>query len=841
MTVIENAGPGQLGQRVVGSKPIPVRGMGSRVIGNVIPDAVFVTSGTGNIGRATSKTLKDTSTDAFETQLNVSAIDEPIRVILGRCRVGAHIPRVLASSSSLVVICLWGRGECDAVESITMGGSALPSGSSVTHYTGTQVQTVNATLVSAFAGIGVTWTNPLLGFCYSVVTLPPRNSGGVQIDLADFHAVVRGLKCYDPRDGGQVYATPSTWLYTNCPALLTARVLTDATLGLGMTPTSAFWSDVTTVANANYTALSGGEKKRVLNLCMENQQPAESWVKTLAQYMGALVVPEGSIFRFIADGTASSIATITEANMVEGSFSWQKRDIRKRPNVVYVRFTEPQATGDWIPSIAPIGVDVPSVPSGEQLRGQIVEMPGVTSYSQANRESIERRNHLYLEDLEMSFTLFDEGLELQLGDVITVSYGALFTSKLMRIMGINTADVGLWQINCAEYDPASYSTVVATSPTYTDTGLASQNSPPTVTGLALKEIVESPGPGGTPRSSIACTWDSLSATYPFLTGYRVYVMDDSGTLVDEGEPLGNSWTSRPLPAPQRYTVYVKSKSSIATSETYDSDTITLSGSTTSLTLISTSPVLRAGATFTNYDYYTLYPGDPYLRVALAESTTFDDQFTTDTIADATDSVLTHLRGVGSYRATTNVKTATVDLGISRSFTAAVVGASGAELYASTFPALGFETAEAPGGPWTFTLGTVCSVIGRYIRLVIFQRDELPILTLPDGGDTLGPPVYSYPIIQQDLAGASLQFFGPTIEETDVVTTSASGPVTVTLSGHYAALRDLQVTALQSAGTAVATFDNVTLSLVADNTFEVNATVAGARVAVPVRWNFKGAA
>jgi len=198
-----------------------------------------------------------------------------------------------------------------------------------------------------------------------------------------------------------------------------------------------------------------------------------------------------------------------------------------------------------------------------------------------------------------------------------------------------------------------------------------------------------------------------------------------------------------------------------------------------------------------------------------------------------------LRGVGSYRATTNVKTATVDLGISRSFTAAVVGASGAELYASTFPALGFETAEAPGGPWTFTLGTVCSVIGRYIRLVIFQRDELPILTLPDGGDTLGPPVYSYPIIQQDLAGASLQFFGPTIEETGKITTDGAGYARVTMEGHYSALRDLQVTAVQGIGTAVVTVTSPVLDLLLPNQFDIYTTVAGVGSSESVRWAFKG--
>ena len=37
-----------------------------------------------------------------------------------------------------------------------------------------------------------------------------------------------------------------------------------------------------------------------------------------------------------------------------------------------------------------------------------------------------------------------------------------------------------------------------------------------------------------------------------------------------------------------------------------------------------------------------------------------------------------------------------------------------------------------------------------------------------------------------------------------------------------------------------TADAISLSPMLANTFQINATVSGTRVAVPVRWNFKGA-
>jgi hypothetical protein len=124
-------------------------------------------------------------------------------------------------------------------------------------------------------------------------------------------------------------------------------------------------------------------------------------------------------------------------------------------------------------------------------------------------------------------------------------------------------------------------------------------------------------------------------------------------------------------------------------------------------------------------------------------------------------------------------------------------------------------------------------------MVAFPRN-IANPTFPDGGSTVSVPPYFTSVQNQDFGAATISVYGQTVEETDTITTSASGPVTVTLANKYAALRDLQVTAVQSGGTAVVTADAISLSTTLANTFQINATVSGARVAVPVRWSFKGA-
>ena len=462
-------------------------------------------------------------------------------------------------------------------------------------------------------------------------------------------------------------------------------------------------------------------------------------------------------------------------------------------------------------------------------------MPGIQRYSHAYREAYEQLYDYQLGDLTASFVTRDQGLKIMPGDVFPITHSIGFSAKPFRCVSMpEPVDAGRWKIQAREFDPAKYSTAVVTGPTFADTSLATPLNPPTVTGLALTEIVEAPGPGGVARSSISAAWTAV--IWPFLVGYKIYVQDDAGnTVLQDDNVVGNTWKSTPLPAPQLYTVYVKARSSIAVSATPDYTKITLSGSTQSLTLISSTPILAAGATFANYDSYTLYPGDPYLRVVTRQGVSFASQFSTDTISAVTGSNMVinwNLYGANYNKNTTYVATAAVDTGAVRDMTARVVTPT------TVYGLISIQVAPTSTGPWTTYESASAQINGRWVRARITVNDAPRTFTLPDG--STGIVTFGDNFYEQDLGGATLQIYGATVEETGTDTTSASGPVTVTLANKYAALRDLQVTAVQSGGTAVVTADAISLSTTLTNTFQINATVSGARVAVPVRWNFKGA-
>lgn len=134
---------------------------------------------------------------AQDQQATLAAENAPLRVTFGRDRIGAQIAYALAYQGKLVLVCVWGLGEIDAIERIDIDDQPMPSSVVATHYTGTQAQTVNATLVAAFAAQvpAKVWTSALPGIAYSVLVVPP----GIGSGFPQVAAVLRGLRLYDPR------------------------------------------------------------------------------------------------------------------------------------------------------------------------------------------------------------------------------------------------------------------------------------------------------------------------------------------------------------------------------------------------------------------------------------------------------------------------------------------------------------------------------------------------------------------------------------------------------------------------------------------------------------------
>lgn len=413
-----------------------------------------------------------------------------IPLTYGPDRVDGLILNVLLSttgSSTLLVQVLWGHA-CNAIGTLRLNDQVLSGGSSVTSYTGSQV-TADSALVTAFAAQGITYSEALTGYAYSVIAMPVREFEG----QLNYSALIEGRKLYDPRldstnggSGSHRLATPSTWAYSTNPSLALADWLYSTLYGAGET---VLWSSVITAANANDALIgSPSETHRKIGVTFKQGVQVPDMAEALRAYAGVWLVPTSAGVKLLPDATASSVATYAHASgQIAAIDALTLRDLGNSPTAVEVVYTDisqvPYREGSAIAQRSGAGTTLP-------WRLSTVRLPGIQRYGQALREATERLNKLYLSDLSTTLEVFDGGMAHEPGDVITVSHPVGLVSKLFRVTVPQMAGPGRWRLSLAEYDPAVYSTSVATGPTYTDAGLDISD------GRADSEILNSYVPTG---------------------------------------------------------------------------------------------------------------------------------------------------------------------------------------------------------------------------------------------------------------------------------------------------------------------------------------------------------
>lgn len=402
----------------------------------------------------------------------------------GRDRVSALILNVLvagADSTVLLVQCLWGHA-CHALGEFRLNDQALPDGSVVVNYTGAQT-TPDSLLVAAFAAQGITYTDTLAGFAYSVVAMPTKAFTGA----LDFSAQVDGRKVYDPRkdstaggSGAHRLATPSTWEWSDNPSLCLADWLASTTYG----PSEpVLWSSVPAAADANdQTIGSPAEKRRVIGLTLLEPAKMPDLAEALRAYAGCWLVPTAGGMRLLPDADASAVAAYShDSGQIAALDALVLRDSGNSPTAVEVVYTDasliPYRDASAVASLPGAGSTLP-------WRLSVVRLLGIQRHSQALREATERLNKLTLADLTTTLEVFDVGIAHDLGDIITVTHPVGLVAKAMRISGIEMPSAGRWRLQLAEHDPLVYSSAVVTLATAPDTPRVAPSGPPAdVTGL----------------------------------------------------------------------------------------------------------------------------------------------------------------------------------------------------------------------------------------------------------------------------------------------------------------------------------------------------------------------
>lgn len=493
-----------------------------------------------------------------ERQLTLAADGSVLRVTYGRDRIGAQIANITTSGGYWVIQCIWGEGEIDAIESIQINDATPPTGTQTAHYLGTADQVVDPWMSTAYSAKGG-YTDALPNIAYSVLRIP---TSALQ-DMPQITALVRGRKLYDPRTGLTAYSTN--------PALALADMRSNTRYGGARTMD---WASVTAAANA-CDALVGTAPRRTIGLTLASRQDLDSLCEALRTYAGCWIVPGANGDRLIPDRPAFSAAHYGHDDGAISAISPLRKAPRTDiPTVMTVTYTDTTLT-PWAQgrvTVYAAGVLEGTTPRREST----IDLPGVQTKAQANREAVERLNKLTLSDLSCDLEVFDRGLMHEPGDVITVSHPVGLAAKPFRVVRTPITGPGRYTLALVEYDEAAYSDAVVDEPTHPDTSLPDPGTPQPPTDLALaEELVQLAD--GTWTSRLRITW--TAPDWPYVSSYTVTVryagaVWASGAVLEAG-PL--EWVTPPVKEGQAYSVEVATLSRLGLLSAVVSESLTAVG------------------------------------------------------------------------------------------------------------------------------------------------------------------------------------------------------------------------------------------------------------------------
>lgn len=401
-----------------------------------------------------------------------------IPLTYGVDRLTALILNVLpkaGDANTLLVQVLWGHA-LHAIDEPRLNDQALPTGASITHFTGDQT-VPDATLVAAFAAQGISYEDTLEGYAWSLLQMPTRSFDG-QLNVS---ARLWGRRLYDPRldttaggSGAHRLADPSTWQWSDNPSLALADWTASTLYGAGE---PVAWATVPAAANANDATIgSPAEKRRIVGVSFSRDGVTVAAIgETLRAYAGCWLVPSASGVRLLPDADDTPVAAYSHASgQIARLERMTLRDMGNAPTAVEISYTDTTQI-PWREATA--SAALPGAGSTLPWRLSSVALPGVQRHSQAYREAVERLNKLTLGDLSFELEVFDIGLRHERGDIVTVTHPLGLTAKAMRVTDAEMTTLGRWRLQLTEHDGAAYSDEVQTAPSVTDTSRVLSGGP----------------------------------------------------------------------------------------------------------------------------------------------------------------------------------------------------------------------------------------------------------------------------------------------------------------------------------------------------------------------------
>lgn len=404
--------------------------------------------------------------------LNIRQAVPPRQFVYGECRIGGIVFFEDNDNPYLYVGLAISDGECAAVTGVFFGGVQIsmdaesPAGQAaaaagtifednfdLSYRLGTVTQTSDP-LLAAFPTITSNFWQRGVTCCAVRLNWGDDNTEHSTVWGNSIEPSFSGQwrKVYDPR-AGQTLGTPSTYAYSNNPALCVADALTNA-WGVGLSTAHVDWSSVSAAADAcDVTTTFGAASVPLFTLAgvFRSETDMASQIQAmLDSFRGRITYSDGQ-YKIIADAARSSAWTITDDDILEISEHTHGASSADAYNAIKALYADSDAADRE--TTTPV-YDI-SATVVEGLRETAVRLPFTqTSHSAqilAYRRLLELRN-----GRRLAIRVHDAGLFLDAFEVVTIaSTGATFINGTWQIDQIDIADVGV-VLTLREYVSALY-------------------------------------------------------------------------------------------------------------------------------------------------------------------------------------------------------------------------------------------------------------------------------------------------------------------------------------------------------------------------------------------------
>lgn len=264
----------------------------------------------------------------------------------------------------------------------------------------------------------------------------------------------RGVLAYDPREESHDLDDPTTWEYTENPALLVAFVLLKA-WGIALSADDIDWDSVADAADACDETVSVGDSDlpifTLAGIFAADTDMGSQISGMLSAFRGKITYQDGK-YALVPDRARASVWTVRDADILEIGEYTHATESRALFNAISASFFD-SATGGRRTTTAPY--ELAAAITAEGLRETTIDLPFTALDHSA--QIIAYRELMQLRDgRACAIRLTDAALYLSPADRITIaSAEAPFLNGDYEVLQVDLADVGAL-VTLRGYNPDVY-------------------------------------------------------------------------------------------------------------------------------------------------------------------------------------------------------------------------------------------------------------------------------------------------------------------------------------------------------------------------------------------------